>query len=84
MQHETVDNPELMCTVYGLSYNFVTRAGLLVMGEGNCCDMSGCINLFQRIDPNVQRISTVAWNAQDTIYERRDTQWIAVDGRSAA
>lgn len=47
------------------------------MAEHNCCDMAGTIALFQRIDPNVQLILTVAGSVPDTSYRLTGKKWIA-------
>jgi hypothetical protein len=46
--------------------------------------MSGCINLFRAIDPDVRRIETYSGGLRDTFYERNgEDQWRALthDGR---
>jgi hypothetical protein len=47
------------------------------MDEGNCCDMRGCIELFERIDPEVRTIYTFAGDEPDTIYKREGKEWHA-------
>jgi hypothetical protein len=42
--------------------------GRLIMTPGACCDMSGCIALFERIDPQVRRIETFSGDKPDTAY----------------
>jgi len=69
--------PELMCEVRSLSYDFTARTGILVMAEDHCADMAGAIALFQRIDPNVQTIKTIAGDVPDTAYRRRGAAWVA-------
>lgn len=78
MQHDNaVDHIELQCAVYDITYNFPTRTGVLLMEDGNCCDMSGCIAFFQRIDPEVTSIFTKAGNEPDTTYVKTADGWIA-------
>jgi hypothetical protein len=70
---------DLHCDVHGLTYDFSTRTGTLRMPEGDCCDMSACITLFQAINPKVRRIETFAGATPDTIYIRAGTSatWTA-------
>ena len=57
------------CFVQRLEYDFTTRTGLLVMNEHDCADMSGCIKVFEGIDPEVKLIRTIeASGCRDTIY----------------
>ena len=68
---------ELACTVHGLAYDFGARTGMLAMAEDHCCDMAGAIALFQRIDPSVKAIATIAGGRDDTTYRRRGGEWVA-------
>jgi hypothetical protein len=70
-------HPDLQCDVVRLAYDFATRVGTLQMPPDNCCDMSGCIALFERIDSNVTRIETVAGSKPDTAYSRTPAGWRA-------
>ncbi len=72
MQH-----PTLQCEVISLTYNFDDKTGILVMAEGDCCDMAGCIALFQAIDPAVKGIATVSGDKPDTMYVRSAAGWVA-------
>lgn len=70
---------ELDCYVVSLDYSFQTRTGTLVMKEGSCTNMNGCIALFRRIDPDVRAIATQSGADIDTSYHRNnDGRWIAV------
>ncbi len=70
---------DLECEVESLFYSFQLREGGLHMGVGQCCDMGGCIALFQNIDSDVQRIVTYAGGVKDTTYEKSRDTWIARD-----
>jgi hypothetical protein len=74
---KSVYHPELQCSVFGLSYDFVAKQGALQMAEGNACDMDGCIAVFRRIDPSVKAIQTVAGDASDTSYRLVGKEWKA-------
>lgn len=70
---------ELDCYVVSLEYSFQTRTGTLVMKEGSCTNMTGCIALFRRIDPDVRAIATQSGADIDTSYHRdNDGRWVAV------
>jgi hypothetical protein len=75
---KSVQHPEFQCSVFGLSYDFATKHGVLNMDENNACDMSGCIAFFQRIDPNVKAIQTVAGGCDDTSYRLVGKEWKAI------
>jgi hypothetical protein len=68
---------DLQCDVVRLAYDFATNVGALQMPPDNCCDMSGCIALFERIDADVTRIETMAGSKPDTIYRRTSEGWRA-------
>ncbi|MND46009.1 hypothetical protein D3C80_368790 [compost metagenome] len=68
---------ELQCYVSFLQYDFATQTGVVFMAEDSCTDMSGCTDLFQRIDPEIQVIRTFAGAAEDTAYLRVNGNWIA-------
>lgn len=73
-----MDHPTLMCDVASLTYEFNTRTGTLVMGDGDCCDMRGCIAVFQAIDPDVRQINTFSGRKRDTEYSLlRSGEWKA-------
>ncbi|UNK36556.1 hypothetical protein MNR02_08515 [Shinella sp. H4-D48] len=75
---QPVYQPELACAVHGLSYDFTARTGILVMAEDHCADMAGAIALFQRIDPEVNTIATIAGGRDETRYRRRGSEWVTV------
>jgi hypothetical protein len=53
-----------------------SRTGLLVMNEHDCTDMSGCIKVFEGIDPEVKIIRTTqASGRRDTIYLKLANGW---------
>jgi hypothetical protein len=69
---------ECQCHLTGLSYDFAQHVGLLLMAEGECCDMTGCVRLFEAIDPNCARIETVSGKEIDTAYVRNERGWRAL------
>lgn len=75
-----VPREDLRTAVRWLSYDFETKTGLLFMPPACCTDMSGCIKLFEKIDPAVVRIQTIAGTEADTRYDRIQGEWIARRG----
>ena len=69
---------ELQCYVRSVSYDFNEKRGVAYLDEGSCTDMSGCIAFFERIDPEVLNIMTVADKKDDTLYTRRNGEWTAL------
>ena len=61
---------ELQCYVRAVRYDPARRLGSLYMDEDSCCDMDGCIAVFEEIDPEVEVIVTWAAAARDTVYRR--------------
>ena len=77
---EGVYHDGLQCWVLGLTYDFASRTGRLNMEEGACCDMTGCIRLFEAIDPRVLVVQTFSGEKQDTEFRHSKTgiAWWAV------
>ena len=72
---ETRYHEDTQCYVQRVSYDFKERRGILLMGDGSCTDMAGCIRVFERIDPEVQRIDTYAGEVPDTVYRRHSQKF---------
>ena len=68
----------LKCGVVSLAYDFRSRTGQLYLPDGHCCDMTGCIALFQAIDPDVTAIKTYSGDKADTAYRKKGTEWKAL------
>ena len=67
------------CDVRSVEHRPPERRGVLHMPPDTCCDMCGCIALFEGIDPNVALIETFAGGERDTAYVRRPTTgWEAI------
>ena len=60
----------LKCRPLSLDFNMTNRWARLHMAEGECCDMSGCIELVQRISYGIDYIETYSGNKKDTCYRR--------------
>lgn len=73
-----LQSEELWCGLVKLEYDFVNRLGVIYFPEGHCCDCTGCLNLFKRIDPRVKTIITVAGKYLDTRYTRIDTKLVCI------
>ena len=72
---------KLLTTVRWLRYDVQSQCGMVQMDKYCCTDMSGAIDLFQRIDPAVRRIETWADQEPDTLYVKQDETWQAYDRR---
>jgi hypothetical protein len=70
---------ELVSPVDGLTYDFNNHTGRLDMPRGCNCDMGGCVDLFQRIDPHVKLIETYSGSKPDTVYRREGREWKAYE-----
>jgi hypothetical protein len=68
----------LMCHVTSLAYDFLGHSGQLYLLDGDCCDMRGCVALFEEIDPKVTSISTYAGDKTDTLYRKEGKKWHAL------
>ena len=66
-----------MAPAGGIGERYATQVGALQMPPDTCCDMSGCIALFERIDVDVTRIETMAGSKPDMIYRRTSEGWRA-------
>jgi hypothetical protein len=66
---------DVQCFVRELRYDFKQRMGHLMLEYGACTDMRGCINLFKKIDTDVQAIATYAGGRRDTAYLLKDGKW---------
>lgn len=69
---------DLQCMVLRLEYSFRAEEGWLHLRAGDCCDMTGCIALFQRVDPNVKTIITMSGKVPDTAYRKLHDGWVAM------
>ena len=68
----------LKCNVVSLTYDFRSRTGQLYLLDGDCCDMTGCVDLFEAIDPTVTAIDTYSGDEADTVYRKQGTEWRAL------
>jgi len=66
---------DLVTCIESLSYDFVQKVGVLCMPELCCCDMSGCIRVFQAIDPDVRRVDTISGDKADVVYMKNEGKW---------
>ncbi len=71
-------NERLKCGVVSLAYDFGSHTGQLHLPDGDCCDMTGCVALFQGIDPKVTAIHTHSGGQADTVYRKGGTEWNAL------
>ena len=71
---------ELVTDARRVAYDFDQQRGWLLQASGTCCDMTGCIALFKRIDPNVKIIETFSGRRADVRYVKQDGKWRAQPG----
>ena len=69
----------MICYVEASTYDQENGVARLHLASEHCCDMSGCVDYFERRDPNVQRIETYSGGKLDTIYVRRAGRWLALE-----
>lgn len=74
---EVLYDERLMCEVVSLVYDFRRRTGELYLPDANCCDMTGCVELFEAIDPKVVAIDTRSGDRADTAYRKEGAEWKA-------
>lgn len=60
------------------SYDYIKRNGLMILQADGCTDMTGCIEYFQRIDPDVEHIVTWSDGAGKTVYRKLAGEWRGV------
>jgi hypothetical protein len=65
------------CDVRAIEYDFARREGAARFPAGCCCDMEGCIQVFEAIDPRVDCIFTYEGGQGDTWYQKIDGKWEA-------
>jgi hypothetical protein len=70
----------LQAFVIRLECDFAHHQGFVFMKDGSCTDMSGCVNLFRAIDPDVRVVFTMSGEQRSTTYEKLpDGTWRAQD-----
>lgn len=67
---------ELMCDCLGVEIPSPTHV-IIRVPEGQCTDMSGAIQLAQRVAPDVSLVETWVGDARDTCYACLGGQWVA-------
>ena len=83
----TIDR-KLQCEVRSVHYDNVKRCGMVIMAPVTCVDMTGYVELFESLDPEVLEIRTYEQveddseeTVADTWYRRKsvDRAWKAYD-----
>ena len=73
----------LMCEVpRRIGYDPAKRLGTVYMKPYCCTYMSGVINSFTSIGPNVRSIVTIAGDEPDTVYRLESDRWQAYNAGS--
>jgi hypothetical protein len=73
----TAWDERLVCDVISLAYDFRSQTGELYFPGGNCCDMSGCVAVFEGIDPKVTAINTYSGDEAETMCRKEGKKWNA-------
>lgn len=68
-----VFSPLLACNIRRV--NCTRRAIHLYFPDGDCCDMSGAINLANILHPKVKAIVTYSGRSPDRIYHKIGNAW---------
>jgi hypothetical protein len=70
--------PQLQTAVHSIAYDFDLRVGVIEMPAHYCCDMSGAIAYFKKIDPDVRQVQTYEARVADIVYTLTDEgEWLA-------
>jgi hypothetical protein len=69
----------LQCFVLTVYYDPEAQCGDLHLPDRSWCDMSGCIALFQRLDPEVQQIQVWERSDRTNLYRRVGKRWEAME-----
>lgn len=72
---------ELQCYVEEFDICFIAHTAEVWMPDGSCTDMSGAINYFTALDPDVKSIITWSGGRADTSYVRGPDGWTAIPHR---
>lgn len=70
---------KLWCNAISVFYDFAGQHGVLIVPEHECCDMAGCVAMFQAIDASVEAITVLAGSQIDTRYGLTKDGWKAVN-----
>lgn len=68
---------DIQCSVSHLTYSFHSHLGDLFIADNQCTDMTTCIELFRRLDPDVREIRVHEGTHNETIYTKIGEQWTA-------
>jgi hypothetical protein len=66
---------DLQTSVWSIEYDFIERRGTLRLPPLCCTDMSGCVRLFERIDPGVEAIDVTTPDEHVNTYRRLASGW---------
>jgi hypothetical protein len=60
-----------------ISYDFRTHHGVVVIDEGQSCDVTDVADIFGRIDPEVRLVKVMIGRHQHTVFEKVAGHWVA-------
>jgi hypothetical protein len=64
--------------VRNISYDFVHHRGTLLQDDGQLCEMADTVELFARIDPEVESMSVVVGRRSDAGFTKIEGHWVRV------
>ena len=64
------------CRVVSISHDIGRNISRAYFPEGNCCDMTGCIDFFKSLDDDVKYIFTFSGTDPDTAYAKKNGEWV--------
>ena len=73
-----VKSNEMMAMILEVRYDFRKMEGFLHMVDGHCCDMTGAIQYFRKIDGMVETIFTFSGDRPDTVFLNLGSDPVAV------
>ncbi len=77
-REEAAYHPELMARIRRTVYDYIQRIATLYLEDGHCASMPGAIALCERIDPAVKTVVTYSGERLDTVYQRRNGEWVVL------
>lgn len=60
-----------------INYDYETKYGQLTVPAGTCTDLWGCIELFKKLDPDVEKILVISGRLVDLRYVKQGSNWEA-------
>jgi hypothetical protein len=68
---------KMLCNVTRLEYDFSSHTGIAWSPEHSVPDMSGSLEVFTSIDPEVKRIIHIEGDEATTVYALKNGDWVS-------